>query len=124
MNKHQKNKLGGQTRTEEQQVEIMRKEILQNKYDDSQDEIFKAKLRKAKNIYLESVYQLYQEINELPNDRAKEWQIDCAIELYNLGDEEDYISYSENGLSYTKDKAGLSKDLIKRLPPPKGRCPY
>ena len=102
----------------------MRQEILGKSDDTSEDEVFKSKLRKAKSIYLESVYPLYQEISELPNDRAKEWQLDCAIELYNLGDEIDYTSYSENGLSYSRETSGLSKTLINRLPPAKGRCPY
>lgn len=102
----------------------MRKLFLEDTDDDSEDIEFKAKLRTAKNIYLENVYPLYPEITELPNDRAKEWQLDCAIELYKLGDEIDYTSYSENGLSYSKQDAGLSKRLMNRLPPAKGRCPH
>lgn len=102
----------------------MREEILNNAEDTSKDIEFKKFLRIAKNIYLEHVYPLYQEITDLPNDRAKEWQLDCAIELYNLGDEIDYTSYSENGLSYSRETSGLSKTLINRLPPAKGRCPY
>ena len=112
--------------TEEEQIKEMRREFideLKNIDDDNLDETFKTKLRRAKNRYLSLVYPYDRDITELPDDRAKDWQTQCAIELYKLGDEGDYISYSENGLSYSKAKAGLSQDLLNELPPAKAGVP-
>jgi len=101
----------------------MRLEILENKSDDSRDDIFKMKLEDAKYKYLELVYPYNPEIEELPNDRAKNWQTKCAIEMYNNMGDEKVISYSENGLSETYDKSGISQDLLNELPPPKAGVP-
>lgn len=97
----------------------MRLEILDNIDDTSKDEIFKIKLKRAKNTYLRLVYPYDHSMTELPTDMAKDWQTKCAIELYNLGDDIGLISYSENGLSETREKSGLSKDLLNELPPAK-----
>lgn len=101
----------------------MRLEILENSTDKSKDEIFKTKLEDAKYEYLRLVYPLNPEIEELPNDRAKNWQTKCAIELYeNIGNK-NIIQYSENGLSETYEKAGISQDLLNELPPAKAGVP-
>ncbi len=101
----------------------MRVEILGDKNDSSKDFIFKEKLDEAKYKYLELVYPYDTEIDELPNNRARKWQSKCAIELYNLIGNENVIQYSENGLSETYSKAGISKDLLNELPPPKAGVP-
>lgn len=97
----------------------MRLEILNDSEDDSLDDIFKIKLEDAKYEYLRLVYPFNPEIEELPNDRAKNWQTKCAIELYNGIGQENVKSYSENGLSESYEKAGISKDLLNELPPAK-----
>lgn len=109
--------------TEEQQLKEMRIEILENSSDTSQDEKFKKMLKKAKNRYLNLVYPYNREITELPDDRAKDWQTDCAIELYKLDGDENLTSYSENGLSESYGKAGLSEGLLSQLPPAKAGVP-
>ena len=109
--------------TEEEQIKEIRQEILENIDDSCQDELFKIKLKRAKYIYLGLVYPYDKDIIELPDDRAKSWQTDCAIELYNLGDDFNVTQYSENGLSETYSKAGLSQDLLDRLPPAKAGVP-
>ena len=109
--------------TEEQQLKEMRIEILENSSDTSQDEKFKKMLKKAKNRYLNLVYPYNREITELPDDRAKDWQTDCAIELYKLDGDENSTSYSENGLSESYGKAGLSEGLLSQLPPAKAGVP-
>lgn len=43
------------------------------------------------------------------------WVIRCAVELYNMADRAGYKSYSENGLSWSKDTDGLSKSLMSDL---------
>ena len=101
----------------------MRLEILEDVADCSQDDIFKIKLQNAKYEYLRLVYPYNPEIDELPNDRAQNWQTKCAIEMYNLSGNENVIQYSENGLSETKAKAGLSQDLLNELPPAKAGVP-
>ena len=105
--------------TEEEQLKEIRKEILGNSSDTSEDEIFKRMLKRAKNRYLNLVYPFDRDIIELPDDRAREWQTSCAIELYNMDGDENLSSYSENGLSETYAKAGLSQDLLDELPPSK-----
>lgn len=101
----------------------MRLEILENEDDSSKDCIFEQKLEDAKYEYLRLVYPFNLDIDELPNDRAKNWQTKCAIELYNLAGNENVIQYSENGLSETYAKAGISKDLLNELPPAKAGVP-
>lgn len=99
----------------------MRLEILEDIEDDSQDDIFTIKLLDAKFIYLGLVYPYNPEIEELPNDRAKNWQTRCAIELYKLNEDGYFSQYSENGLQWTKSKVGLSQDLLNDLPPARGK---
>ncbi len=101
----------------------MRLEILENPADTSQDEMFKRKLDDAKWRYLRLVYPFNPEIEELPNQRAKNWQLRCAIELYQNIGSENLIQYSENGLTEIRAKAGLSKDLLNDLPPAKAGVP-
>ena len=101
----------------------MRLEILENAEDTSKDDIFKIKLEDAKYEYLRLVYPFNPEIQELPNDRAKNWQTKCAIEMYNIMGDENVTSYSENGLSESYGKAGISQDLLNELPPAKAGVP-
>lgn len=101
----------------------MRLEILKDSADKSQDDIFKIKLRKAKYRYLSLVYPFNREITDLPDDRARQWQTACAIELYNVAGDENLTAYSENGLSESYAKAGISQDLLNELPPAKAGVP-
>lgn len=109
--------------TEEQQLDEMRQEILEDKSNNSKDETFKRMLKRAKNRYLNLVYPFDRDITELPDDRAREWQTSCAIELYYLDGDENLTSYSENGLSESYGKAGLSEGLLSQLPPAKAGVP-
>lgn len=100
----------------------MRLEILENSSDTSEDEIFKLKLKRAKFKYLGLVYPFDKKKTELPDDKAREWQTKCAIELY-TSEGKDLKSYAENGLSESYGRAGLSQDLLNELPPPHGGVP-
>lgn len=95
----------------------MRLKILDKIDDASQDEIFKINLKDAKFAYLRLVYPYHPDIEELPNDRARDWQTRCAIEIHELDGEFNVTSYSENGLQEVYSKSGLSKDLLNELPP-------
>lgn len=48
------------------------------------------------------------------------WQIRCALELYNSRGTSNIASYSENGLSWTKFKDGLPQSLLNELIPKVG----
>lgn len=48
------------------------------------------------------------------------WQIRCCVELYGSAGTSNIASYSENGLSWTKFKDGLSQGLINELIPKVG----
>lgn len=102
----------------------MRTEILNDGTDSSQDTMFRQKLEAAKLIYLELVYPFDKDIINLPDERAKHWQVRCAIELYNNNGNENVIEYSENGLLEKYEKSGVSKDLLNILPPPKAGVPH
>lgn len=101
----------------------MRLEILEDINDSSEDEIFLIKLEAAKYKYLRLVYPYNPEIEDLPNDRARNWQTRCAIEMYNNMGRENVTQYSENSLSESFAKAGLSQDLLNELPPAKAGVP-
>jgi len=101
----------------------MRLEILNDATDNSEDDIFKIKLQDAKYEYLRLVYPYNPEIEELPNEKAKNWQTNCAIELYNIMKDGAYTQYSENGLQWTKSRGGISQDLLNDLPPAKAGVP-
>ena len=105
--------------TEEEQIKKMRLEILQDIDCEDRDEIFKLKLIDAKYIALNALYPFHKEITELP-DRYKNWQVRCAIELYRKMGEEGYLSYSENGLSYTMKTDLISESLMNELIPRAG----
>lgn len=99
----------------------MRYKILNDINNSSKDDIFGILLDDAKNTYLSLVFPYHPEVTELPNDRAVSWCTECAVELYFLGDKGNLISYSENGLTESYGKAGLSKDLLSKLPPAHSR---
>lgn len=112
-------------KTTEELLERMRLEILGDKADTSKDDIFQLRLEDAQEIYLTSVYPFNHTINTMPSERSQNWQVRCAIELYNLTEDGllNAIQYSENGLSIMYAKAGLSKDLLSELPPPRAGVP-
>ena len=81
----------------EQQVLEMRLEILGDEAKTDKDSIFKLKLKQAKYVALDTLYPYHQEITELPDRIAKDWQVRCAIELYNAKDiRNDLILYRYN----------------------------
>ena len=47
--------------------------------------------------------------------RYYNWQIRCCVELYDMTGTSNIASYSENGLSWTKFKDGLSQSLLNEL---------
>lgn len=102
------------------QLKEMRLEILGDVEDDDNDELFTLMLKKAQYIALEILYPFDKEIMELPMRIREDWQVRCAVELYNSIGEAGYRSYSENGLSYSKDSGSVSEQLLKELVPNAG----
>ena len=86
--------------SETQQLKKMRLELLGNSNDTTKDEIFLDKLNDAKVLALNTLYPYNDEIDTLPNNvRLRNWQVRCAIELYNAMERVGVQTYSENGLS-------------------------
>ena len=109
--------------TDVDQIEEMRL-VLGVTEQEASDEVLSLYLKRAKYIYLSLVYPFEREVEELPDNRAKDWQTRCAIELYQLKDKGNLTRYSENGLSEGYGKAGLSEDLLSDLPPARGKVIY
>lgn len=53
---------------------------------------------------------------QLPT-KYNNWQLRCCVELYNSIGKENIKSYSENGISWTRDGNNISKDLYEEIIP-------
>lgn len=83
----------------------------QNNYEN----VLNCLLEDTKYIALSTLYP-FEDFAEydLP-EKYYNWQIRASVELYNLTGREGIISYSENGLSWTRDSGSLSKRLMNEL---------
>ena len=74
-------------------------------------------LEDSKNIAL-SIRFPYEDYSllELPA-KYKNWQLRCCFELYQGVGKENIKSYSENGISWTKDSGNISNDLLEEIMP-------
>lgn len=102
----------------ETQLAEMRLIILGNSTDTSKDGLFTIMLNRATELGLNILYPFHEDLTDfvIPS-RYSNWQVKCAIELYRNDGKDGIVSYSENQLSWTKDKGGISKDLINELVP-------
>lgn len=76
----------------------------------------------ALNIALGNIYPFLDDYTglELPS-KYLNWQIRAAVELYRNGENQGYVSYSENGLSWgRKNDGALSNALLEELVPKAG----
>ena len=72
-------------------------------------------LEDSKNIALEEIYP-FRDFYEMEHQKKYlNWQLRACVEIFNLADKNGIISYSENGLSWTKDTGSLSKSLMGAL---------
>lgn len=80
-------------------------------------QIIKDLLEDSENIglSLKYPYEDYSKL-ELPA-KYYNWQIRCCLELYKLAGTSNVQSYSENNLSWTMFRNGLSEDLITEIVP-------
>lgn len=106
--------------SEEQEPENPQLTLLKNRieYDESifgSNETYEAVLNRlledSKYVAL-SIRYPYQDFSnmELPN-KYKNWQLRCCQEIYNGIGTEGIKSYSENGLSWTRDSGYISYEL-------------
>lgn len=56
---------------------------------------------------------------DLP-EKYNNWQIRACIELYNMADKSIFVTYSENGIGFSKLTDGLSISLMNELIPKVG----
>lgn len=79
--------------------------------EDTYESVLNRLLEDSKYIAL-SIRYPYQDFSnmELPN-KYKNWQLRCCQELYNSIGTEGIKSYSENGLSWTRDSGYISYEL-------------
>lgn len=99
-------------------IEEMRLLILNDSTDTSKDAVFNIMISRATETCLNLLYPYHEDRTGLTVPTMyNNWLTRCAIEMYqNLG-EEGLLSYSENQLSWTKEKSGISKDLQNEIVP-------
>jgi hypothetical protein len=108
--------------TDEEQITQMRITILEDENDSSKDSIFNIMLSNAKAIALNTLYPFDKTITDIEktNFRLRNWQVRCAIELYNAIGKNGLQSYTENGLSVTYFQNLISPVLYRELVPKAG----
>lgn len=81
------------------------------------EQVLKRLLDDSKNIALSLRYP-YQDYatKELPT-KYLNWQLRCCVEIYNGIGTEGIKSYSENGLSWTRDSGYISYELREEIEP-------
>ena len=105
------------TTLEEIQLKEMRLKLFGNTEDTSKDDIFLINLKDAKNIALNTLYPFNLDVTTLPSRIAENWQVRCAVELYNAMGTEGYTAYAENGLSWQRASELVSSKLMNELTP-------
>lgn len=108
--------------TQEEQLIQMRITVLNDENDDSKDSVFTVMLNNAKAIALNTLYPFDKTITDIDetNFRLRNWQVRCAIELYNAIGKNGLQSYTENGLSVTYFQNLISPVLYRELVPKAG----
>jgi hypothetical protein len=108
--------------TQEEQLIQMRITVLNDEDDDSKDSVFTVMLNNAKAIALNTLYPFDKTITDIDetNFRLRNWQVRCAIELYNAIGKNGLQSYTENGLSVTYFQNLISPVLYRELVPKAG----
>ena len=109
------------TETTETQSDLLKQRIIYDELvfetNEKYEQVIDKLLEDSKNIALSLRYP-YQDYSnkELPN-KYKNWQLRCSEELYQGIGTIGIKSYSENGLSWTKDSAYITKELMNEIEP-------
>ena len=93
-----------------------------NKYDYLSSTEIDALYDVAKTTYLDLAFPFEQDITDVPSDRprAYTWIYDCMGEILERSGCSSMTSYSENGLSISWDRTGVSNGLLSRVTPKVG----
>ena len=108
--------------TQEEQLIQMRITVLNDENDDSKNSVFTVMLNNAKAIVLNTLYPFDKTITDIDetNFRLRNWQVRCAIELYEAIGKNGLQSCTENGLSVTYFQNLISPALYRELVPKAG----
>lgn len=107
--------------SQEKQIKIMRQKILNDITNSKFDDLFILMLNDAECVALDTLYPYDHTIQELPNERRyKNWQVRCAVELYEARKRVGVQSYSENNLNVSFLTTLISSDLMNKLNPKAG----
>lgn len=76
----------------------------------------------AEKTYLDLAFPFDPDIETVPENRprAYDWIYDCMREISDKSGYSSMTHYSENGISITWDKSGVSKGLLDRVTPKAG----
>lgn len=77
-------------------------------------------LEDSKHIALATLFPFEDYSDMSLPAKYNNWQIRCCIELYNMADKSTFVSYSENGIGFSKLTDGLSISLMSELTPKVG----
>lgn len=95
-------------------------QAIKTKYDYLSNDEIELFINKAKAIAIDQLYPSNLSINysnfDWTNPRFEMWLVDCVEELVERVGMSSVISYRENGMSWTFDRAGVSQALLDRLP--------
>lgn len=104
-------------------MEYNREEIIQyykNKYKHISEIDIEIMYDCAYDVLFNLRYPTHNTITEIPQsylDKHKTWIFRCIQDHISKEGMDNVLSYSENGVSVTFDKAGVSMDLIKEIVP-------
>lgn len=106
------------------QFELLQKRIPYDKDIFEEEEIYenvlKNLLEDSKYIALSLRFPFLDYSNiDLPK-KYNNWQLRCCVEIYNNLGKGDLKSYSENGISWTRDSGNISNDLKNEIMPKVG----
>lgn len=86
-------------------------------YDDVYERCLNQLLEDSKYIAL-SIRYPYKDYSDIPLPKKYyNWQLRCCEELYNTLGKENIVSYSENGVSWTRDSGNISSELYNEIIP-------
>lgn len=106
---------------QEQQIEKLKERIPKKvtgiEAEEDYESMINALLEDSKNIALSNIYPFGDWSEQDLPAKYYNWQIRASIELYNLADKAGIKSYSENGLSWSRQTDLLSAGLMEEITP-------
>ncbi|MBO4733087.1 MAG: hypothetical protein J5662_01290 [Clostridia bacterium] len=102
--------------------EFETKEAFQSAYNYVLNEDIETLYSIAEKAYLDRAFPFAPEITSIPENRprAYDWIYECMREIAEKSGCSAMTHYSENGISITWDKSGISQGLLNRITPQAG----